>query len=157
MRLAAMITAAVLASAGAAVAQTPSVTVAIGPELQEKADKYGQRELDFLAEDLRKSVSRRLAGDAGRLELVLVDATPNRPTFEELSDRPGLSLMSYGVGGATIEGVYIAPDGSRVPVSYRWYENDIRWARNRTTWGDAEDAFDKLANRLATQRVSLVR
>jgi hypothetical protein len=150
MRLAAsMSAAAVLALAGAAQAQT--VSVAIGPKLQEKADEYGQRELDFLARDLKVSVESRLAraGSSGRYELVLVDAKPNRPTFEQLGDRPGLSPLSWGVGGATIEGAYVAPDGARTPLAYRWYESDIAWARFESTWGDAQAAFDRFGNRLA--------
>ena len=149
MRLAALISAAAMAFASAAAAQAPAVSVAIGPKLQDKADEYGQRELDFLARDLQAAVEKRAAGAPGRYELVIVDARPNRPTFEQLGDRPGLSAMSFGVGGATVEGAYIAPDGSRVPISYRWYESDIASARHETTWGDAETAFNKLANRLA--------
>lgn len=147
MRLAALISIAVLASAGAASAQT--VSVAIGPKLQEKAGDYGQRELDFLARDLQAAVERRVAAAPGRYELVIVDARPNRPTPQQLSNRPGLSLMSFGIGGATIEGDYVAPDGSRAPLRYKWYESDIAWAQFETTWGDAETAFDKFANRLA--------
>lgn len=147
MRLAALISAAALAFAGAASAQT--VSVSIGPELQDKADDYGQRELDFLARDLQSAVEKRVAGAPGRYELVIVDAKPNRPTPQQLSNRPGLSPMSFGIGGAAIEGAHVAPDGSRTPISYRWYESDIGWARYESTWGDAETAFNKLANRLA--------
>lgn len=149
MRIAALTLAAALGLAGAAAAQPVSVSVAIGPTLQDKAEDYGQRELDFLARDLQRSVESRVDGQAGRYELVIVDAKPSRPTFEQLGDRPGLSPLSFGLGGATVEGAYIAPDGSRTPIRYGWYEHDIGWAQHSSTWADAERAFDKLGNRLA--------
>ena len=156
MRIAALSLAAAVAFAGAAAAQ-PAVSVAIGPKLQEKADKYGQRELDFLARDLQESVARRVGAVPGRYELIIVDARPNRPTFEQLGERIGLSPLSYGVGGATIEGAYVAPDGSRTPIRYRWYESNIAWAQNTSTWGDAETAFDRLGNRLARGQLYAAR
>ncbi|HYG25841.1 MAG TPA: hypothetical protein VD906_02945 [Caulobacteraceae bacterium] len=152
MRIPALMSAAaVLALAGAAQAQT--VNVSIGPKLQEKADEYGQRELEHLARDLQRAVERRVAGAPGAYELVIVDAVPNRPTFEQLGDKPGLSPRSFGVGGATIEGFAVAADGSRTPVSYRWYEGDIRSAWHETTWGDAHTAFNRFASRLASGRL----
>jgi hypothetical protein len=152
MRIAALMSAAaVLAFAGAAQAQ--SVSVSIGPKLQAKADDYGQRELDYLARDLQMAVERRVAGSGGAYELTLVNAKPNRPTFEQLSDTPGLSMMSFGLGGAEVEGAYVGPDGSRTPISFRWYAHDIEWAQGETTWGDARTAFDKLAMRLAHGRL----
>ena len=156
MRLSALMSAAAfLAFAGAAHAQT--VAVAIGPKLQEKAEDYGQRELDFLARDLQRSVERRVAGSPGRYELILVDARPNRPTFEQLGDRLDLSAMSFGLGGATIEGAYVAPDGSRSPVRYSWYDHSIAWAQYEATWGDAETAFDRFAARLARGQLYAAR
>ena len=89
-------------------ATVASVDVTLSPELRKKAvEEYGVRDVERLAGDLRKEVAQEmektgvLAG--GRLELVLVDAQPNRPTFKQLGDRPGLSLHSFGVGGATID------------------------------------------------------
>ena len=159
MRTATLISLAALAVAGAAAAQVPTVSVSIGPKLQEKADNYGQRELDFLARELQRSVETRLArvGATGRYELVIVDAKPNRPTFEQLGDRPGLSPTSFGIGGATIEGAYIAPDGSRTPIRYRRYDGDIVWAQHTSTWADAESAFNKLGNRLARGQLYAAR
>lgn len=151
MRIAVLMSAAaVIAFAGAAHAQT--VNVSVGPKLQAKAGEYGQRELDFLTRDLQQAVERRVAGAPGAYELVIVDARPNRPTFEQMGDRPGLSARSFGIGGATIEGAHVAADGSRTPVSFRWYGRDIAWAKGQTTWGDAETAFNRFAVRLADGR-----
>lgn len=139
-----------LFAAGAASAQSNNVTVAIGPELESKADKIGMREIDQLRDDLARSVSRALArtGDQ-RADLVLEMATPNRPTFEQLGRRPGLSFWSIGLGGASVTGTITRADGVVQPVSYRWYESDIRQVRGHTTWTDAERAFDMLSYRIA--------
>lgn len=132
-----------------------SVNVVIGEDLADKADKYGQRELDYLAADLKASVEKALAraGDldatGGRLDLVIEDALPNRPTFEQMRDNPSLSYESFGIGGADITGVLTTADGRQVPVGYRWYETDIRWAIGAGVWTDATNTFDRFADRLA--------
>jgi hypothetical protein len=154
MRLFALATVAILASASTAFAAPPSVSVTIGPDLQKKAeDSYGVREVRHLADDLRASVEKRLAKagahDGDRVELTLVDAKPNRPTFEQLGHTPGLSYESFGVGGATIEGRIVRADGSTQPVSFRWYETDIRQVYGYSTWHDAMWTFDRFAGRLA--------
>jgi hypothetical protein len=74
---------------------------------------------------------------------------PNRPTFKQLGDVPGLSMQSFGVGGAAIEGRIIAADGTETPIAYRWYETDIREIRAHWVWTDAETTFDRFARRLA--------
>lgn len=147
-----------LGLASTALAAPASVEVAVGPELQEKAAKtYGVKEIDRLADMLRADVERSLARtgayDGARIELVLVDAIPNRPTFKQMTDTPGLSFMSFGVGGAAIEGRAIAPDGTATPLSYRWYESDIRRTHANWTWADADWAFNRFAHRLGRGEV----
>jgi hypothetical protein len=153
MRTLALAAAALLASGSAALAAPASVTVAIGPGLHAKAEKeYGLRDVNRLADSLRKEVERELAKtgayDGARIELMLEDAKPNRPTMQQMS-KMGLSFESFGIGGATIEGHAIRPDGTMVPLSYSWYETDIRNAWATTTWHDAEWTFDRFASRLA--------
>jgi hypothetical protein len=155
MRIIAIAAVALLSSATAAFATPASVTVSIGPELQRKAvDKYGAREVDRLATELGKGVTRELirtgAYDGARIELILVDVTPNRPTFKQLSDTPGLSYQSFGIGGARIEGQAIAPGGAVTPLKYSYYETDIRQSWARSTWYDAEWTMDRFASRLAS-------
>lgn len=154
MRTFAIATVALLASAATAAFAAPaSVDVTVGPELQAKAAKtLGQRDVNDLAAQLRTQVEKQLAKtgayEGQRIELQLTDVQPNRPTFKQMSDKPGLSYESFGVGGARIEGSVIAPDGKVTPVSYRYYESDIRFSRNRSTWADAEWTIDRFANRL---------
>ena len=87
MRIAALTFAAAVAFAGAAAAQAPAVSVAIGPKLQEKADNYGQRELDFLARELQRSVETRLAraGATGRACRRRASASAARPSKAPIS------------------------------------------------------------------------
>ncbi|MBU1377955.1 MAG: hypothetical protein KKE02_04745 [Alphaproteobacteria bacterium] len=154
MRLLALTAAALLASASAAFAAPASVNVTVGPELQKKFEKtLGVREADVLTSDLRTAVERALAKkaahDGARIELILTDVKPNRPTFKQLGDTPGLSFESFGVGGAAIEGRIVAADGTVSPVDYKWFETDIRQARASWVWSDAEWTFDRFARRLA--------
>ncbi|WP_293902855.1 hypothetical protein [Phenylobacterium sp.] len=155
MRLIALTAAVLLAGASAAAAAPASVSVAIAPKLQKTFDStYGVREADLLTKDLRASVEKSLAktgayNDA-RIELVLTDVKPNRPTFKQLGDTPGLSLESYGVGGAAIEGRIVAANGTETPITYRWFETDIRESYGRWVWTDAEWTFDRFARRLAS-------
>jgi len=154
MRLLALTVAALLASATTALAAPASVSVTVGPELQKKFEKtLGLREADLLTQDLRTAVEKRLANkaayDGARVELVLTDVKPNRPTFKQLGDTPGLSYESFGVGGAAIEGRVTAADGTVSPVDYKWFETDIRQSRFNWVWSDAEWTFDRFARRLA--------
>uniref|UniRef100_B0SXF7 Uncharacterized protein n=1 Tax=Caulobacter sp. (strain K31) TaxID=366602 RepID=B0SXF7_CAUSK len=150
----ALLSALLLLGAAQPVLATPAVSevrVSIGPALTRKADEIGAREFDILAAELRRSVERKLPPrpGGGTLNLVIEDARPNRPTPQQMSNTPGLSLESFGVGGARISGDYVDAAGKATPIAYSWYETDIRWARYGSTWHDAESAFDRLADRLA--------
>ena len=154
MRLLALSAAALLLSASSALAAPASVTVTVGPELQEKFDKtYGAREIPTLTADLQSSVEKALAKsgahDGARIELILTDVQPNRPTFKQMGDTPGLSMESFGIGGAAIKGRIVAADGTERPIDYSWYETDIRQSFANWVWSDAEWTFDRFARRLA--------
>jgi hypothetical protein len=155
MRIIALSAAALIAGlATAAQAAPATVNVAIGPKLQAKADKtYGDRDVRDLADLLRRDVESQLARtgayDGARVELVLTDAIPNHPTFKQLGDKPGLSSLSYGLGGAEIDGRIVAADGHETPVHHRYYESDIRYSYAQAIWGDAENSIGQFAHRLA--------
>jgi hypothetical protein len=130
--------------------QGVDVNVSIGPSLQKHADDFGARELNDISKDLgdsvRHAVSRSRADRPVRVELVIEDAVPNRPTFAQLSRTPGLSLRSIGVGGARISGVATYADGSQRPIREQFYETDLREERGASTWYDADRAFDQVAS-----------
>lgn len=160
MRLAAFFSTAALAalvavSAHAAPSGVASINIEIGPELAGKTDVVSERDLDFLKAELRDSLERELgksgalAGDGGVLTIVIEDATPNRPTMRQLTKTPGLSFESRGVGGASLSGALVSPDGVSTPISYRWYETDFRNTVAASTWRDAEFTFSRFARKLA--------
>ncbi len=154
MRIIAITVSAFLASATVALASPVSVTVSIAPALQKKAEQtLGVRDVKQLASQLKSIVEKRLAKtsayDGSRIELVLADAQPNRPTFKQMSDKPGLSYQSFGIGGAEIEGRATDADGSVTPIAFKYYESDIRDSSRGGTWTDAEDTFEMFASSLS--------
>jgi len=118
---------------------------------------FGQRDLDRLTKRLKTKMQYRLekrgfviSDDAPTvLNLVITDARPNRPTFEQMSKSTGLSMRSFGIGGAKFEGSLTNAGNEQGDVSYAWYETDIRWADGSGTWSDADRAIDKFARKVA--------
>ena len=150
--------AAVLAfSAAPAIAEPALISVSLGPDLQDKAEELGPREVQEQADRLAELVGRALARDGdldgARIELVLTDLRPNRPTFQQLVDRPGLDgIRSVSIGGATIEGTITTAEGQTLPVRYDWYSSNIADVRGFGTWQDADRAYRRLAVNLADGR-----
>lgn len=144
-------------AAGPAMADPASINVTIGPDLQEKAAELGERDVrqqaDRLAEVVRRALAREGRLDGARIDLVLTDLRPNRPTFEQLAHQPGLDAhRSMSIGGAAIEGSVTTADGEVLPVRYDWYSNSIAEVRGYTTWQDADRAYERLASRLVDGR-----
>lgn len=157
MRKSLLLSAAILAVAAPALASSPDVSVRIGGDLVEEADKLGQREVqeqvDRLAETVTRTLDRRGALDGARIDLVVVDLKPNRPTFQQLADQPGLDgLRSRSIGGAAIEGEIVTTSGQRIPVRYDWYSHSLNDVRGFAVWQDADRAFDRFAVNLAEGR-----
>lgn len=154
MRILPLTVVALLASASTAFAAPAAVTVTVGPKLQKTFETtYGLREAETLTRELRETVEASLAKrpvyDGARVDLVLTDVKPNRPTFKQLGDKPGLSFESFGIGGAAIEGQVTSADGTVTPVSYSWFESDIRQSYGTWTWSDATWTFNRFAGKLA--------
>ncbi|MBX9802181.1 MAG: hypothetical protein K2Y04_05370 [Caulobacteraceae bacterium] len=150
--------AAVLAfSAAPAMAEPAMISVSLGPDLQEKAEELGPREVQEQADRLAELVGRALARDGdlegARIELVLTDLRPNRPTFRQLADRPGLDgFHSQSIGGAAIEGQITTADGRTLPVRYDWFSSSLADVQGIDTWSDANRAYRRLASNLADGR-----
>ena len=145
------------AAAGPALADPASINVTNGPDLQQKADELGERDVreqaDRLAEVVRRALAREGRLDGARIDLVLTDLRPNRPTFEQMAHQPGLDFhRSLSIGGAAIEGSITTADGQVLPVRYDWYSNTIAEVRGHTTWQDADRAYQRLAGRLVDGR-----
>ncbi len=139
--------------------QAPEVHVVIGGDLIEEAEEIGMRDVDAQATRLQEKVSRALARTPGlegaRVELTLTDLKPNRPTMEQASRRPGLSVIdSRSIGGAAVEGELITADGQRLPVRLSRYSTSIQEVYGHTTWQDADRAFDLIARRISEGRLT---
>ncbi len=135
-------------------APTPEVTVHIGPALAAKTNKLGETDVNEMAKDLADTVRGALKGDRQanapvRADLVLEDATPNRPTIQQLSDHPGLSMQSIALGGAAISGVVTFADGHTQPLSYSFRQDSLRDDIGVGQWTDAERTFEFLGDDLA--------
>lgn len=145
-------------AAAPAFAQSPQVNVTVGGALTDKVEELGRRDVDLQLSRLTTVVSRELAQrgalEGAQVNLVLTDLQPNRPTFQQAMDRPGLSILdSISIGGATIEGEIVTADGRRLPVRYSRYSPTLADVYGYTTWQDAERAYDRLAANLASGRL----
>jgi hypothetical protein len=141
---------------GPASVSGPQINVALGPALQARAADFGARDVEDLRSDLRNEVSHAFAHARyapARIDLVIEDATPNRPTFAQLGRTVGLSMRSVGIGGARISGMLVGPDGVTRPIRYQFYGSDLWDERGATTWSDADRSFMMLADELASGHV----
>ncbi|WP_312784563.1 hypothetical protein [Brevundimonas sp.] len=148
---------AALTLAGAAAAQPSAVVVTVSPDFAKTAEELGQRDVQQQIEDLTRKVERvltdRQALDGARIELVITDLKPNRPTMQQISDKPGLDpIRSISIGGAAIEGRVMTASGEVHPVKYDYYSNTLADVRGYSTWQDANTAYDRLARNLASGR-----
>jgi hypothetical protein len=126
------------------------VNVSYGEKAEKAMTKtYGERERSAIRELLERNLTRALGSQAARVDVVINDVVPNRPTFKQMGDRPGLSFQSFGVGGADVTGKAFDASGNLLgEVSYDWY-GDIEWADTAWTWTDADRALYQFSRRLA--------
>lgn len=139
--------------AGAALAAEPVsiAPITIGQELADKADDIGEREFARLSEILRGDLERELAGHLGEngdvLHVTILDADPNHPTMQQMANRPGLSMESFSVGGASLEGELVSATGETLETySYAWRSYSINDVVGYSTWTDARRAFNRFAS-----------
>ncbi|MGV3580110.1 hypothetical protein [Brevundimonas sp.] len=142
----------------AAPAMAQQVTVTVGGDLTEEVETLGQRDVDQQLARLQTVVERRLARDGAlqgaQINLILTELKPNRPTWQQAADQPGLSMLdSISIGGAAIEGEVITAEGERLPVRYSRFSNSLAEVYGYTTWQDADRAYGRLADNLASGRL----
>ena len=123
---------------------------------EELADNYGEREGAALTEDIIEDIDRAFAKagvDPARVDITIIDAKPNRPTFEQLADRPGLDpIRSISLGGMKLSGTAYDADGNVIATEeYGWFENNLQDVLGSGVWSDANRASRKFAKKLANQ------
>jgi hypothetical protein len=157
---------AALALAQSAAAVTVS-QISFSPELEtELHENYGVREGDVLRRTVEQSIEASLArrgvsmGEgAGSIDVVIVEADPNRPTMQQLSARPGLDYMrSVSIGGAELHGVIRGSDGQVIAeVDHRHFNRsleDFHGFPPATTWSEARHAIRRFAEKVADAYVA---
>ena len=146
------ITAIALLLAPAAMAAEINVTVS--EDFQTKLqDDYGTREGDFLAKEVKEDLTYALdkAGvDTARIDVTILDAKPSKPTFKQLSDKPGLDFgLSKSLGGMKLSAIAYDEAGEKTgEYEYSWYEHDLRMS-GISTWYDAGRASRRFARNFA--------
>jgi hypothetical protein len=144
-----------LVLAATAPASALTVEAKVSTEFQTKLEEnYGVREARTLTEALASKVEATFARQGVKAERVVVtieDAKPNRPTWQQVSDKPGLDPMrSVSIGGARISGIAYDAAGAEIgSLDYDWYETDLSNVLAANTWSDARVTFDRFARRFA--------
>lgn len=123
---------------------------------EELSDNYGEREGETLTEEIIEDLDRAFtkAGvDPARVDVMIVNAKPNRPTLGQLSDRPGLdSFRSISLGGMELVGTVYDADGNIIATQeYGWFENNLRDVVGSGVWTDANRASRRFATKMAKQ------
>ena len=123
---------------------------------EELADNYGEREGEELTEDIVDDLERAFARAGvtpAKVDITIVNAKPNRPTFQQMRDEPGLDpFRSISIGGMKLTGTAYDADGNVLASQeYGWFENDIRDVIGSGVWTDANRASRRFAKKLATQ------
>ena len=147
---------AALALMAAPAALAGEINVTFSPEFTEELeDEYGMREADYLVEEVQEDLTRELskAGlDIPRIDVTIIDAMPNKPTFKQLGDTPGLDYGdSKSIGGMKLSATAFDAEGNPTgELTYDWYETDIRYA-GISTWQDAKRASDRFARKFVKE------
>ena len=155
MRIATLAASAFAAILLAMPAAAVTVEARVSPEFQRKLDDdIGVRETRVLTDALTNKVRSIFVSrgiHAERVVVTIEDAKPNRPTFEQVSSKPGLDGMrSISLGGARVTGVAYDAAGKEIgTLDYGWYESDLSNTVGSTTWTDARTAFDRFSRRFA--------
>ena len=140
-----------------AVAAATDITVEFSPEFQQKLEEdYGVKEGEKLKKDVIADLERELRKsniDPARISITIVDAMPNRPTMQQMADRPGLDMLrSKSIGGMDLEGVAYDLSGNAIgEFEYDWYETNITMVGAAGVWGDANRASSGFARKFAKQ------
>lgn len=157
MRIAALAAAALATLAMALPASALTVETKMSTEFQKKLDDdLGNREAQTLSESLTKKITGAFANrgvNADRVVVTIEDAKPNRPTFQQTSDKLGLDpFRSISIGGARVSGIAYDASGKEIGrLDHKWYESDITSVVANSTWTDARTSFDRFARRFADQ------
>lgn len=133
-------------------AHAGDINVTYGAEFQEELeDNYGMKEGEYLAREIKEDIQRELDKrgiDVASVTVEILDAKPNKPTMQQMSNEPSLDYgRSKSIGGMKMKAAAFDADGNLLgEMDYKWFENDIRFA-GLTTWADANTASRRFAKK----------
>jgi len=136
-------------------AAASEISITYSAEFQEKLESdYGAKEGERLSKEIRSDLERELRKanvDPARISVVIVDAKPNRPTMQQMSNEPGLDMLrSKSIGGMDLEGIAYNANGEAVAeLQYDWYETNIQMVGASGVWGDAQRVSSRFARKFA--------
>lgn len=139
------------------VAAATEVAVSYSDEFAEElAENYGEREGERLTQDITEDLSlafNKAGVNPARVEVTIINAKPNRPTFDQLGATPGLDgFRSISIGGMELTGTAYDGDGNVLATQdYEWFENNIQDVIGSSVWTDANRASRRFAKKLADQ------
>lgn len=152
---------AMLGFAGAASAAP--ISVSFSSEFQESLDDdLGIREGAFLQTTVTRAIDAALArrgvtAAEGSIDVSVLDADPNRPTFHQLSNTSIDFAESRSVGGANLHAVVHGANGA-VEVNHRRYDYSIdEYSYQPSTWMGAQRTIRQFAEKVADAYVAQAR
>jgi hypothetical protein len=125
--------------------------------LREKADNLGRTELARLSSYLREDLERALmqaswlgiSADETHLNVVILDATPNRPTMTQISQLSGTHNREAVPGGASLSATLVRDGEEIASFTYSWQNDTLDQNASYGIWTDARTTFDRFANSIA--------
>jgi hypothetical protein len=112
-----------------------------------------------VTEAISRELTRRgVSADTASIEVTIVDAEPNRPTMQQLFDRPSLDYSSISIGGAELRATVRGANGATTEVTHRRYNHslaDIVGAA--TTWTEARRSIRQFAVKVADAYIATPR
>jgi hypothetical protein len=132
--------------------------ISFSPGLRSRADELGMEELTRLATYLREDLERALIqsdwlGESVNeiaLNVVIVDAVPNRPTMAQINRFETAHYGTTTAGGATIRASLIRDDHEVVAeFSYAWENPSLDESANYGIWTDARQTFSRFSTSIA--------
>jgi hypothetical protein len=152
------------ALAFAAPAWAQSTPVSFSPEFQTALEEeYGVREGEILRSAVEQAIQaeltrRGLSNSGLSVDVIIVDAEPNRPTMQQLFDEPALDGTSISIGGAELRAVIHTASGATSVVTHRRYNHSLAdIVGPASTWTEARRAIRQFAVKVADAYIATPR
>lgn len=142
---------AILTASSASFAQGEQINIIFDQKLEKQfAEEYGAKEKTVITDIIKNEIAKKFSGKDYRYEISINEVSPNRPTMQQMDNKPSLSYQSFGVGGANLSGKVFDQSGKLIAeTKYDYHNNDIWHAQGNWTWHDAEWAVESFVKKLA--------